>query len=168
MCEISSIISRSVKCSNEIYIQRGVWQKWKDFNNQFDYYIYHVKFHYVICIQRRDTQATLALDLIVNHINSTWYIRVREVEWKPGNWTVKTSKHKWHAAAALKAVHAFATSFAEWKVVANNCSSWATGVVGFMSDDKKRELYECEPITDDFDKLSTFGCLLYTSDAADE
>ena len=80
---------------------------------------------------------------------------MHEVEWKPRNWEVKRSKHT--IVIALKAVHAFATNFNEWKVLANNCSSWAIGVVGFMSDDKKREKYECEPITDDFDKLSTFG-----------
>ena len=157
MCEICSIAAHTVHCSNEVHVQRGLWQKWKDFNGHFDYYIYRVKFHYIICLQRRDTQDSVAIDLVVNNVNKTWHIRVREAEWRPGNWTVHKSKHTWHAAAALKAVQASATDFDKWSIIANNCSDFTKGVVEFMADSKKREEYECEPITDDFDRLSSFG-----------
>ena len=38
-------------------------------------------------------------------------------------------------------------------------STFVKGVVGFriMADSDKRAEYECEPITDDFDRLSSFG-----------
>lgn len=157
-CEMCTISARSIRCSHEVHIQRGVWQKWKDFNDHFHYYIYSVKFHYVICIQREDTKAALAIDLVVDKESSTWYIRVREAEWKPGNWTVTKSRHTWHAAAALKALHPYATDFDKWSAFANNCNTFAKGLVGFMSNEDKRAECECEPITDDFDKLST---LLY-------
>ena len=156
-CEICSIAAHTIRCSNEVHVQRVLWQKWKDFNDHFDYYIYRVKFHYIICVQRRDTQASLAIDLVVNQVTKAWHIRVQEAEWKPGNWRVHTSKHKWHAAAALKAVHKFATDFDKWAIIANNCKTFAKGVVGFMSDSENRTEYECEPITDDFDRLSSFG-----------
>ena len=79
------------------------------------------------------------------------------MEWRPGKWTVHKSKHKWHAAAALKAVQTFAKVFDKWSIIANNCSTFVKGVVGFMSDSDKRAEHECEPITDDFDRLSSFG-----------
>ena len=111
----------------------------------------------MICIRRCDTGATVTIDLVVSKAESKWYIRVREAEWKPGNRNVTLSKHKWHAAAALNAVHTFGPEFGKWTAIANNCSTWAKGVVGFMSNDEMRKKCECEPITDDFDKLSSFG-----------
>ena len=118
-------------------------------------------FHYAISIRRRDTHATLTIDLVVKRTNSKsdskWYIRVREAEWEPGNRNVSTSKHKWHAAAALKAVHTFSPKFGDWTAIANNCNTWVKGVVGFMSDDDRRSQCECEPIMDDFDHLRSFG-----------
>ena len=156
-CDICSIAIRTIQCSNEVHVQRGLWQKWIDFNDHFDYYIYRVKFHYIICVQRRDTQASLAIDLVVNQETKAWHIRVQEAEWRPGNWTVHKSKHKWHAAAALKAVQTFAKGFDKWSIIANNCSTFVKRIVEFMADSKKRAEYECEPITDDFDRLSSFG-----------
>ena len=156
--KFSSYIVHSAQCGNEVCIQRGLWQKWKDFNDHFECYTFHAKlFHYVICIQRCDTGATVTIDLVVSKAESKWYIRVREAEWKPGNRNVTLSKHKWHAAAALNAVHTFGPEFGKWTAIANNCSTWAKGVVGFLSDDEMRKQCECEPITDDFDKLSSFG-----------
>ena len=133
---------------------------WKDFNDHFDYYIYRVKFHSVICIQRQDTKAALAIDLVVNHNTKKWYIRVREVEWKPGNLTVRRSKHTWHAAAALKAVKSFTVDFDKWNIILNNCGTFAEGVIKFMANAETRASFECEPIADDFDKLSSFGASL--------
>lgn len=157
-CEFCSVIARTVQCSNEIHIQRGIWQKWKDFNDHFDYYIYRVKLHSVICIQRHDTQASLAIDLVVNSTTSTWNIRVREAEWKPGKWNVFKSQHTWHATAALKAIKNFSVNdFKQWSICANNCSTFVHGIVGFMKDSTKRAECECKQITDDFDKLSSFG-----------
>ena len=152
----------SAKCANEIRVQRGIWQKWKDFNDSVDYYEVHMKYHYMVCIRRRDTNATLAVDLVVdmNKQEREWYTRVRETEWRPGNRTVYTSKHKWHAAAALKALHTYAPKFGDWKAVVNNCSTWVKGIVDFMKDDNKREQCECEPIINDFDRLSSFGASL--------
>ena len=157
-CHYCSILAHSAQCGNEVRIQRGLWQKWKDFNDHFEYYTFRAKlFHYVICIRRCDTGATVTIDLVVSKAESKWYIRVREAEWKPGNRNVTLSKHKWHAAAALNAVHTFGPEFGKWTAIANNCSTWAKGVVGFMSNDEMRKKCECEPITDDFDKLSSFG-----------
>lgn len=155
-CVICSIITRTIKFSGEIRVQRGIWQKWKDFNDHFDYYIYRANFHSVICIQRRDTQVSLAIDLVVDSPSSVWYIRVRETEWKPGNRSVYQSRNKWHAAAALKALQPFIDNF-KWDALCNNCSTFIKEMVGYMGNDEKREDYECEPITDDFDKLSSFG-----------
>jgi hypothetical protein len=141
-----------------------VWQKWKDFHDHFEYYLFRVKlFHYAICIRRRDTHATLTIDLVVKKANSNskadskWYIRVREAEWEPGNQNVSTSKHKWHAAAALMAAHTFSPKFGDWTAIANNCNTWVKGVVGFMGDDNRRGQCDCDPITDDFDHLRSFG-----------
>ena len=159
VCEICSIAASSVQCSNEIHVQRGLWQKWKDFNDRFDYYIYRLKLHSVICIQRQDTKAALAIDLVVKQNTKKWYIRVREVEWKPGNWKVHKSKHAWHAAAALKAVQSYTVDFDKWNIV-NNCGTFVKGVIERMADAEKRASYECEHITDDFDKLSSFGASL--------
>ena len=90
-------------------------------NNHFCYYIYRVIFHYIrsiiICVQRRDTQASLAIDLVVNQETKTWHIRVQDAEWKPGNWRVHKSKHMWHAAAALIAVQTFAKGFDKWSII---------------------------------------------------
>ena len=161
MCEICSVLAHSAECGNEIRVQSGVWQKWKDFHNHFEYYLFRVRlFHYAICIQRRDTLATLTIDLVVKRAkskDSKWYIRVRESEWEPGNRNISTSKHKWHAAAALKAVHTFSPKFGDWTAIANNCNTWVKGVVGFMSDDDRRGQCDCEPITDDFDHLRSFA-----------
>ena len=162
--EVCSVLPHSAECGNEIRVQSGVWQKWKDFHDHFEYYLFRVRlFHYVICIRRRDTHATLAIDLVVQKptskpkADSKWYIRVREAEWKPGNRDISTSKHKWHAAAALKAVHMFSPKFGDWTAIANNCKTWVKGVVGFMGDDDKRGQCDCSPITDDFDHLRSFG-----------
>jgi hypothetical protein len=125
--------------------------------------------HNMVCIRRCDTEATLGIDLVVFDVDKTtcepekdreWCIRIRETEWKPGNRTVHTSKHKWHAAAALKALHTYAPKFGNWKAVVNNCNTWVKGVVEFMKDDNKRLQCECEPIVDDFDRLSSFGASL--------
>ena len=158
VCGLSSIATHSIQCSNQVRVQRGIWQKWKDFNGHFDYYIYHVNLHHVICIKRPDTQAALDIDLIITEIAGTkfWLIRIREAEWKPEKSRVNRSKHTWHAAAALKAVKVFSSHFNTWNVF-NNCSTFTKGVIGFMADPKKKEECQCEPITDDFDKLSTFG-----------
>lgn len=165
--EVSTLCAGSAKCANEVRVQRGIWQKWKDFNDHCDYYVVQMKnMHNMVCIRRRDTNATLAIDLVVD-MNSNkpdqekeWYTRIRETEWRPGNRTVYTSKHKWHAAAALKALHTYAPKFGDWKAVVNNCSTWVKGIVEFMKDDNKREQCECEPIADDFDRLSSFGASL--------
>ena len=118
--------------------------------------------HFMVCIRRRDTNATLAIDLVVDTDKSKrkWYPRVCETEWKPGNRCVYTSKHKWHAAAALKALHTYAPKFGDWTAIINNCNTWGKGVVEFMKDDNKRAQCECEPIVDDFDRLSLFGASL--------
>lgn len=161
VCEICSVLGHSAECGNEIRVQSGVWQNWKDFHDHFEYYLFRVKlFHYAICIRRRDTHATLIIDLVVKKASSKdskWYIRVREAEWKPGNRTISTSKHKWHAAAALKAVHMYSPKFGDWTAIANNCNTWVKGVVGFMGDNDRRGQCDCEPITDDFDHLRSFG-----------
>ena len=163
------MIATRAKCANEVRVQRGVWQKWKDFNDHCDYYVVRMKnMHNMVCIRRRDTNATLGIDLVVaaqagatkEESDLEWYIRIREMEWRPGNRTVYTSKHKWHAAAALKALHTYAPKFGNWKAIFNNCSTWVKGVVEFMKDDNKREQCECEPIVDDFDQLSSFGASL--------
>ena len=163
VCEFCTVLAHSAEYGNEVHVQSGVWQNWKDFDDRFEYYLFRVKlFHYAICIRRRDTNATLTIDLVVNNkagsrADSKWYIRVREAEWRPGNRNISTSKHKWHAAAALKAVHEFSPKFGDWTAIANNCSTWVKGVVGFMGDDNRRSLCDCDPITDDFDRLRSFG-----------
>ena len=162
VCEVLSVLAHPAECGNEIRVQSGVWQKWKDFHDHFEYYLFRVKlFHYAICIRRCDTYATLTIDLMVNRAksksDSKWYIRVRESEWEPGKRNISTSKHKWHAAAALMAVHTFSPKFGDWTAIANNCNTWVKGVVGFMSDDDRRGQCDCEPITDDFDHLRSFG-----------
>ena len=160
---MSTMVAKSAKCANEVRVQRGVWQKWKDFNDHCDYYVVRMKnMHFMVCIRRRDTNATLAIDLVVDtdKPENEWYTRVRETEWKPGNRYVNTSKHKWHAAAALKALHTYAPKFGDWKAILNNCNTWVKGIVEFMKDDNKRAQCECEPIADDFDRLSSFGASL--------
>ena len=162
VCEFCSVLAHSAECGNEIRVQSGVWSKWKDFHDHFEYYLFRVKlFHYAICIRRCDTYATLTIDLMVNRAksksDSKWYIRVRESEWEPGKRNISISKHKWHAAAALMAVHTFSPKFGDWTAIANNCNTWVKGVVGFMSDDDRRGQCDCEPITDDFDHLRSFG-----------
>jgi hypothetical protein len=157
------MVAGSAKYANEVRVQRGVWQKWKDFDDHCDYYVVRMKnMHNMVCIRRRDTNATLGIDLVVDMTKPEreWYTRVRATEWRPGNRTVCTSKHKWHAAAALKALHTYGPKFGNWKAIPNNCSAWVKGVVEFMKDDNKREQCECEPIVDDFDQLSTFGASL--------
>ena len=157
------MVAESAKCANEVRVQRGVWQKWKDFNDHCDYYMVRMKnMHNMVCIRCRDTNATLAIDLVVDMTKPQreWYTRVRETEWRPGNRSVHTSKHKWHAAAALKALHTYGPKFGDWKAILNNCNTWVKGIVEFMKDDNKREQCECEPIVDDFDRLSSFGASL--------
>ena len=157
------MVAESAKCANEIRVQRGVWQKWKDFNDHCDYYMVRMKnMHNMVCIRRRDTNATLAIDLVVDMTKPEreWYTRIRETEWRPGNRSVYTSKHKWHAAAALKALHTYGPKFGDWKAILNNCNTWVKGIVEFMKDDNKRAQCECEPIVDDFDRLSSFGASL--------
>ena len=157
------MVAESAKYANEVRVQRGVWQNWKDFNDHCDYYMVRMKnMHNMVCIRRRDTSATLAIDLMVDMTKPEreWYTRVRETEWRPGNRPVYTSKHKWHAAAALKALHTYGPKFGDWKAILNNCNTWVKGIVEFMKDDNKREQCECEPIVDDFDRLSSFGASL--------
>lgn len=157
------MVAESAKCANEVRVQRGVWQKWKDFNDHCDYYVVRMKsMHNMVCIRRCDTNATLGIDLVVDITKPEreWYTRVRETEWRPGNRAVYTSKHKWHAAAALKALHTYSPKFGDWKAIINNCNTFVKGVVEFMKDDNKREQCECEPIVDDFDRLSSFGASL--------
>ena len=112
----------------------------------------------MICILREVTKAALAIDLVVDKDALKWHVRVTETEWKPGNLMMELkSWHRWHAAAALKALQSFVADFDKWSALAGNSNSFEDGLVWFMSDDDRRAECECEQITDDLDKLSTYA-----------
>ena len=67
------------------------------------------------------------------------------------------SRHPWHAAAVLKAIQSFVADFDKWSALAGNSNSFEDGLVWFMSDDDRRVECECEQISDDLDKLSTYA-----------
>ena len=146
----------SASFSNEVRLEKGVWNLWKDVNGRFEYYKYQGHMHKAVCIRRIDTGDALNIDLVVDANESKWYVRVRKAEWNPERQEVCMSKHTWHPAAALKALHLFVPKFGKWEMVTNNCFDFVKGLVGSMVNDERRQEVECEPILD-FEEFIMFA-----------
>ena len=97
------------------------------------------------------------MDLVINEATQMWQIRIRKTKWMPEEHEVTTIKNRWHLAAMLKAMKTSANEFGKYCCVSNNCNTWIKKITALLNDKQRRFEFDCKPITDDFENLSTFA-----------